>query len=72
MVKLRDGIRTVGRIAQLSSLGCYVDTADPLPVGGFQRSHCAVHLPVGCDQILTVRTGPPACSPLVFRVRSHK
>jgi len=33
MVKVRDGIRTVGRVAQLSSLGCYVDTADPLPVG---------------------------------------
>ena len=26
----------------------------------------------GCDQSLTVRTGPPPCRPLVFRVRSHR
>ena len=39
--------------------------ADALPVGGFQRPHYGVHLPVGCAQTLTVRTGPPACNPLL-------
>jgi PilZ domain-containing protein len=33
MVKLRDGLRIVGRIAELSSRGCYVDTVDPVPIG---------------------------------------
>ena len=37
-----------------------------------QRSHCGVHLPVGCCQILTVRTGPPGCSPFHLIVRSHR
>jgi hypothetical protein len=33
MVGLRDGTRIVGRIAELSSLGCYVDAVEPIPSG---------------------------------------
>jgi hypothetical protein len=37
MVGLRDGSRIVGRIAELSSLGCYVDAVDPVPIGTLLR-----------------------------------
>ena len=37
----------------------------------FEDSHCGVHLPVGCDHTLTVRTGPPGCRPLSFSEMSH-
>ena len=46
--------------------------ADAQPVGRLQRSHCGVHLPVGCWKSRTVRTGPPACSPLSLRVMSQE
>ena len=41
-------------------------------VGTLQGPHCGVHLPVGCCVILTVRTGPPGCRPLSFRLMSHR
>ena len=34
-------------------------------------SHCGVHLPEGCDQTLTVRTGPPGCKPGSLSVTSQ-
>jgi PilZ domain len=33
MVGLREGTPVVARISELSSLGCYVDTINPVPIG---------------------------------------
>ena len=43
--------------------------ADADAIGALDASHCGVHLPEGCVKTLTVRTGPPGCKPLSFKVQ---
>ncbi len=42
------------------------------PVGRFESPHCGEHLPVGWWKSRTVRTGPPACRPLIRRLMSQE
>jgi len=57
MEKLRDGQRIFGRIAQLSSLGCYVDTIEPVPIGTALR--------------LRIRYGCSTCEVVGKAIYSH-
>ena len=73
---VRRGAKIIGTLAKLCPTPM-TSTRMMMPINPLRMrlalrcSHCGVHLPVGCGQTLTVRTGPPGCRPFSFSEMSQ-